>query len=75
MFDETPIFHVKFWNHPIEATIKKWLFREPGLYKLILFFWICLVDDYLRILPLGTTISRNMRFIFSNHLFRKCKIV
>ncbi len=30
MFGETPIFHVKVWNHPIKTTIKKWLFGVPG---------------------------------------------
>jgi len=30
MFGETPIFHVKIWNHPIETTFKKWLFMVPG---------------------------------------------
>ena len=32
MFGETPIFHVKVWNHPIETTILKWMFRVPGIY-------------------------------------------
>jgi len=30
MFGETPILHVMIWNHPIETTIKKWLFRVSG---------------------------------------------
>ena len=30
MFGETTIFYKKIWNHPIEATIYKWLFRVPG---------------------------------------------
>ena len=25
MFGETTIFYIKIWNHPIEATIYKWL--------------------------------------------------
>ena len=33
MFGETPIFHVKVWNHPIETIIKKWSFRVPGISK------------------------------------------
>ena len=24
------ISHIKIWNHPIETTLKKWLFRVPG---------------------------------------------
>ena len=31
MFGEKNIFHVKIWNHPIETTIKKWMFQVPGL--------------------------------------------
>ena len=31
MFGETTIFYVKIWNHPTERTIKKWLFRVPGM--------------------------------------------
>ncbi len=27
MFGETTIFHVEIWNHPIETTNKRWLFR------------------------------------------------
>jgi len=30
IFGETTIFYKKIWNHPIEATIYKWLFRVPG---------------------------------------------
>ena len=30
MFGEAPIFHVKVCNHPIEPTIKQWLFGVPG---------------------------------------------
>ena len=26
---ETTISYVKIWNHPIETTIKTWLFRVP----------------------------------------------
>ncbi len=32
MFGETTISHVKILNHPIETTIKNWLFRVPGQY-------------------------------------------
>ena len=28
---ETPIFRVKIWNHQIETTILKWMFRVPGM--------------------------------------------
>jgi len=30
MFGETTISQVKVWNHPIETTVYKWLFRVPG---------------------------------------------
>jgi len=30
MLGETPIVHVKIWNHPIETTIYEWLFGVPG---------------------------------------------
>ena len=30
MFGETTISHVKICNHPIETTMKKWLFGVPG---------------------------------------------
>jgi len=32
MFGETTIFYwyIKVWNHPIETTICKWLFGDPG---------------------------------------------
>ena len=30
MFGETTIFYTKIWNHPIEISIYKWLFRVPG---------------------------------------------
>jgi len=30
MFGETTISQVKVLNHPIETTIKIWLFRVPG---------------------------------------------
>ena len=32
MFGETPIFHVMTWNHPIETSILKWMFRVQGTY-------------------------------------------
>jgi len=32
MFGETTIFYVMIWNHPVETTIKKWLFGVPGWY-------------------------------------------
>ena len=32
MFGETSIFYIKIWNHPIETTIKKWMFRVPGIH-------------------------------------------
>ena len=30
MFGETTIFFVMIWNHPVETTIKNWLFGVPG---------------------------------------------
>jgi len=30
MFGETTIFYVMIWNHPVETTIKNWLFGLPG---------------------------------------------
>ena len=39
MFGETPVFHVKIWNHPIETTIYKWMFQVPGTSK----SWSCFV--------------------------------
>jgi len=30
MFGGTTIFYVEIWNHPIETTIKNWLFGVPG---------------------------------------------
>ena len=33
MFDETTIFYIKIWNHPIETTIYKWLFGVPGKHQ------------------------------------------
>jgi len=30
MFGETTIFYVMIWNHPVETTIKNWLFGVPG---------------------------------------------
>jgi len=32
MFGETTISQEKVWNHPIETTIKIWLFRVTGRY-------------------------------------------
>ena len=32
MFGDTTIFYVMIWNHPIETTIKNWLFGVPGIY-------------------------------------------
>jgi len=34
MFGETTVSQVKVWNHPIETTIKIWLFRVPGPYNI-----------------------------------------
>ena len=31
--DTTIFFTVMIWNHPLETTIKKWLFGVPGLYN------------------------------------------
>jgi len=28
-------FLIKIWNHPTETTIKKWMFRVPGIYNTI----------------------------------------
>ena len=33
MFGETTIFYVMIWNHPIETTIRNWLFGVPGNYE------------------------------------------
>ena len=30
MFGETTIFYVMIWNHPVETTIKNWMFGIPG---------------------------------------------
>ena len=32
MFGETTIFYEMIWNHPVETTIKNWLFGVPGRY-------------------------------------------
>ena len=34
MFGETTIFYIKIWNHPIETTIKKLMFRVPGIHHI-----------------------------------------
>jgi len=33
MFGETTFLYVMIGNHPIETTIKNWLFGVPGLYR------------------------------------------
>ena len=30
MFGETTISYVKNWNHPIETTTNKWMFKVPS---------------------------------------------
>jgi len=30
MFGETTIFYLMIWNHPVETTMKNWLFGVPG---------------------------------------------
>jgi len=39
MFGETTIFYVMIWNHPVETTIKNWLFGVPGLCTLLGWTW------------------------------------
>ena len=39
MFDEKNILYIKIWNHPIEATIYKWMFGFPGIYTQLQRFW------------------------------------
>ena len=31
-FVKDMFFHLKIWNHPIETTIDKWMFRVPGIH-------------------------------------------
>ena len=39
MFDEKNILYIKIWNHPIEATIYKWMFGVPGIDTQLQRFW------------------------------------
>ena len=45
MFGETPVFHLKIWNHQIETTIFWWMFsqgcweEEPESQDMIRKFW------------------------------------
>ena len=38
LFGETTIFHLKIWNHPIEATIYQWMFQVQGIH--IILCWV-----------------------------------
>ena len=50
MFGETTMFYIKIWNHPTETTIKKWMFRVPGMVNLLnmygIFTGIWVVEDF-----------------------------